>query len=181
MRCRSRDAARFTARFTARFLAQMTRAIPLALFAVGCGSAAEQASSQAAADSAAAVTVEAPRPVAEVALRAALEQTLQGPAPSATNDSWFSATTAGALRTVSVDAAGHAVVDFVDLQALIPNAGSSAGSAVLLDELNATVFGVDGVQSVDYLMEGSCERFWEWLQYSCQTVHRTDNEPATRP
>jgi hypothetical protein len=80
--------------------------------------------------------------------------------------------TATVLRSVAVDPAGHATVDFHDLPSLIPNASSSAGSTLLLEELNATVFGVAGVQSVDYEVEGSCERFWEWLQYSCQTVTR---------
>ena len=45
---------------------------------------------------------------------------------------------------------------------------------MFLEDLNSTVFGVNGVLSVDYLMEGRCERFWEWLQYSCQTVHRLE-------
>jgi hypothetical protein len=43
---------------------------------------------------------------------------------------------------------------------------------MLLDELNATVFGVAAVRSVDYLIEGRCERFWEWLQRGCQAVPR---------
>jgi hypothetical protein len=63
-------------------------------------------------------------------------------------------------------------VDFEDLRALIPNASSSAGSALLLEELNTAVFSVEGVRSVDYLIEGSCDRFWEWLQYGCQTIDR---------
>ena len=56
--------------------------------------------------------------------------------------SWFSSRTAGALRSESIDSVGHAVVDFEDLRPLIPNASSSAGSEMLLQELNAAVFGV---------------------------------------
>lgn len=78
---------------------------------------------------------------------------------------WFSAETADVLRAVEVDSAGHAVVEFTDLRDVIPNASSSAGSAMLLGELNAAVFAVDGVSSVEYRMDGSCELFGEWLQY----------------
>jgi hypothetical protein len=106
-------------------------------------------------------------------LRAALEQLLRGPSdPQPEVYSWFSSATADALRSVSVDSAGHATVDFEDLRALIPNASSSAGSAMLLEELNTSVFSVEGVRSVDYLIDGRCERFWEWLQYGCHTIYR---------
>jgi len=107
-----------------------------------------------------------------VALRSAVEALLRGDAESVTAGSWFSSSTAGALRTVSVDSVGHAIVDFEDLRTLIPNASSSAGSEMLLNELNAAVFSVDAVRSVDYLIEGRCELFWEWLQRGCQTVPR---------
>ena len=112
---------------------------------------------------------------ASATLRTALEHLLRGPtaAPGAGDrPSWFSATTAGALRTVMVDSAGHAIVDFHDLRPLIPNASSSAGSALLLDELNTTVFQFPDLRSVEYRMEGSCEAFWEWLQFGCQKVLR---------
>lgn len=152
----------------------------IALAAISCDTADEvdpghvtADSARAGAPAATATTSEAVDPSPADTLRAALEHMLRGPSdPQPEEHSWFSAATADALRSVSVDAAGHATVDFEDLRALIPNASSSAGSAMLLAELNATVFGVEGVRSVDYLMEGSCERFWEWLQYGCQTIHR---------
>ncbi|MEX1181844.1 MAG: GerMN domain-containing protein [Gemmatimonadota bacterium] len=108
-------------------------------------------------------------------LRVALERMLRGPAADAQvggAQTWFSDETAGALRSVAVDSIGHAIVDFHDLRPLIPNASSSAGSAMLLEELNATVFGAGDIRSVEYRMDGSCDAFWEWLQYSCQTVTR---------
>jgi hypothetical protein len=112
-------------------------------------------------------------PTTEGMLRAAVEQLLRGPSePRPDVHSWFSSATTGALRSVSLDSAGHATVDFEDLRVLIPNASSSAGSALLLEELNASVFSVEGVRSVDYLIDGGCERFWEWLQYGCHTIHR---------
>ena len=106
-------------------------------------------------------------------LRAALEQLVRGDASLADSaSSWFSAATAEAIRAVSVDSAGHAVVDFHDLRTMIPNASSSAGSTALLEELNAAVFSVPAIASVEYRMNGSCDLFWEWLQYGCRTVMR---------
>lgn len=137
----------------------------VALSVIGCGSEPRQA------------VPDATGP--EVALRVAVEQMLRGQTEPASESSWFSSTTAGALRSVSVDSAGHAIVDFEDLRALIPNASSSAGSEMLLNELNATVFRVDAVRSVDYLIDGQCERFWEWLQYDCRTVMRSEAKAAT--
>ncbi len=120
------------------------------------------------------------RPVRTSADRlvAALTWLLQGPTPEERDaglTSWFSSATVGALRSATVDADGHAVVDFRDLPALIPSASSSTGSTMLLLELDRTVFGVPGVRSVEYRLGGSCERFWNWLQYDCHTVERPGN------
>jgi hypothetical protein len=119
----------------------------------------------------------APAPPPDGELRAVLERLLRGPdepAPAGEATSWFSAETAGALRSVAVDADGNATVDFRDLRTTIPNASSSAGSRMLLDELNAAVFSVAGIASVQYTMDGSCDLFWEWLQYGCTTVTRAE-------
>ena len=111
------------------------------------------------------------------ALRAALEALLAGPTAeerAAGIESWFSDVTAGALRDARIDSAGRAVVDFEDLRARIPNASSSTGSRLLLVELNGTVFQFPEIDSIEYRMEGSCDAFWDWLQYGCQTVGRSD-------
>jgi hypothetical protein len=52
--------------------------------------------------------------------------------------SWFSAETAGSIRSVAVDASGRAAVDFHDLRPLIPNASTAAGGRLLLSDLNGT-------------------------------------------
>jgi hypothetical protein len=57
------------------------------------------------------------------------------------------------------------VVDFHDLRTVIPNASTSAGSGMLLAQLDATVFQFDSVSSVVYRIEGDCEAFNEWLQF----------------
>lgn len=114
-------------------------------------------------------------PADSVGLKTALEQLLQGPTAEERDDgvdSWFSEATAGALRSVTVDSAGRAVVDFRNLPSLIPSASSSAGSEMLLQQLNGTVFRFPEIESVEYRVEGSCERFWEWLQYECRVVER---------
>ena len=121
----------------------------------------------------------APQPdrAAEEALRAALAARVRGAAArvDSTEFSWFSEATANAIRSTTVDERGHAVIDLVDLRALLPNASSSAGSEALLRELNATVFAVEGVHSVEYRMAGSCELLGEWLQYGrCLTFTRDD-------
>jgi hypothetical protein len=107
-------------------------------------------------------------------LETSLELLLRGPTAAerrAGLTSWFSDATAGALRSVTVRG-DTAVVNLADLRALIPNASSSAGSAMLLRELNATVFQDPAIRAVEYRMEGSCAAFWEWLQYGCRIVSR---------
>jgi spore germination protein GerM len=123
-----------------------------------------------------AVTREVPR--TEAVLRAALEELLRGPTPdeqAAGLFSWFSEETAGMLNRVAVDGEGKAVVDFRDFRATIPNASTSAGSAVLLGELNNTVFQFGSVRSVEYRIDGSCEAFWNFLQRSCGVVQAPDS------
>lgn len=109
-------------------------------------------------------------------LRAALRVLLRGPIEDEEArglTSFFSEATAGALRTVELDD-GRAVVEFDDLSEAATGASSSAGSRALLDELGATVFEIGSVRSVEYRMEESCERFWNWLQRPCRVVPRPE-------
>ena len=85
--------------------------------------------------------------------------------------SWFSDETARALGSTALRD-GFLVVDFRGLDALIPGAGSSAGSEQLLTALDSTVFQFEAVDSVEYRLDGSCQAFWEWLQRSCAVVRR---------
>jgi hypothetical protein len=109
-------------------------------------------------------------------LRAALEELLAGPsdqerASGAT--SWFSEDTAGLLVDVALRD-GLATVDLGDLPSVIPNASTSAGSMILLEELDATVFQFRTVDAVVYRLDGDCEAFNEWLQFGgCEPRTRT--------
>src|SRR5690606_12686103 len=82
-------------------------------------------------------------PATHELLRAAILELLKGPTPEERADgitSFFSDRTAGMLNDATVDERGHAVVDLKDLRPVIPNASTSAGSTILLGELNSTVF-----------------------------------------
>lgn len=118
-------------------------------------------------------------------LEAALRELLRGPTPEERDDglsSWFSPETAEALRSVTLNEQGDAVVDFRNLASLIPAASSSAGSGMLLGELNATVFQHPEVRTVEYRLDGSCEAFWNWLQYDCQILTREEvGHPSWQP
>jgi hypothetical protein len=63
-------------------------------------------------------------------------------------------------------------VDFGDLPAVIPSASSSAGSELLLRELNSTLFHFPEIARIEYTVNGRCEAFWNWLQYDCELVTR---------
>lgn len=119
--------------------------------------------------------VRRPGAIDSPALRTAMQWLVRGPTSeerASGIQSWFSDGTAGALKSVAVDSAGSASVDFEDLRRLIPNASSSAGSAMLLQELQGTVFQFPEIRSVEFRILGSCDLFWEWLQQGCQVVPR---------
>jgi hypothetical protein len=101
-------------------------------------------------------------------LRAALQSLLAGPTAAeraAGLTSWFSDQTSGMLQNVVIDPQGTATVDFGDLRTVIPNASASAGSKLLLSQLDATVFQFPTVKAAIYRINGSCTDFTEWLQY----------------
>ena len=116
------------------------------------------------------VAVQRAVPSSRGVLRASLDALVAGPGDTGLI-SWFSSATASIVRSVDIDA-GHAVVDFVDLRPVIPNASASAGSALLLTQLDATVFAIRSIRSVEYRMDGSCEEFGEWVQIGCTVQPR---------
>jgi hypothetical protein len=111
-------------------------------------------------------------PATEAVLRTSLQLLLAGPTTAereAGYDSWFSDTTADLLDGVEIED-GVAVIDFGDLPAVIPNASTSAGSQMLLSQLDATVFQFPTVTSARYQIGGDCEVWSGWLQVdSCES------------
>ncbi len=143
----------------------------LALAVAGCENAAERSDEP--------VEQTQPQPQQpQEQLEAELQQLVRGEHAGALADgeSWFSPQTAHVLKSATIDSAGHAVVDFADLRPLIGNASSSAGSTILLNDLNTAVFSIPQIQSAEYRMEGSCDLFGEWLQYGCLRITRTEYE-----
>ena len=111
-------------------------------------------------------------------VRTTFKELLKGPTDAekaAGLISWFSGATAGAITGVA-GVGGEYTVDFTGLNMLIPNASTSAGSQMLMSQLNSTVFQFDFVQSVGYTLDGNCAAFWEWLQMGCHTVSRAEWE-----
>jgi spore germination protein GerM len=78
---------------------------------------------------------------------------------------WFSARTAGKLRSVRITA-GVAYIDFADFRKIIPNASSSCGSSLLLAQLNRTATQFPTVTRAVYSFNGSRAAFYNWLQYA---------------
>jgi spore germination protein GerM len=109
-------------------------------------------------------------------LTATLTELVKGPTDAekaAGLTSWFSPATADAVAAVSGGGSEYSV-DFDGLNALIPNASTSAGSRMLLSQLNSTVFQFDFIQTVHYSVNGDCAKFWEWLQMGCHPVTRAE-------
>jgi hypothetical protein len=76
---------------------------------------------------------------------------------------WFSAETAGHLRSVRV-ARGVAYIDFGNLAVHIPNASTSCGSTLLFAQLERTATQFSSVDRTIYSFDGSRGAFYGWLQ-----------------
>lgn len=120
-------------------------------------------------DCGATAPVERALPAGTEIIASALEALVAGPTAEETADgasSFFSAATAGSLRSATLDE-GLLLVDFVGLDTLIPNASTSCGSELLLAELTRTTLQFAEVERVRFQLDGSCDRFYEWLQREC--------------
>jgi len=100
-------------------------------------------------------------------LTGAVEALLAGPTEQERAEGyggWFSEETAGYLNSATIDADGIAHVDFRDFSALLNNASTSCGSAILLSQLDSTVLQFPAVTSVRYSFDGDETAFYSWLQ-----------------
>ena len=106
------------------------------------------------------------RVIASAVLTGAMRALLDGPTAGERRrgyGGWFSAKTAGFLRSIRITG-GVASVDFRDFSRVIPNASSSCGSASLLAQLNRTATQFLTVKRAIYSFAGSRRAFYEWLQ-----------------
>ena len=99
-------------------------------------------------------------------LKGAMQALLAGPTKAERArgyGGWFSAATAGSLRSVRLSR-GTAYVDFRDFASRIPNASTSCGSALLLAQLDRTAKQFATVERTVYSFNGSRHAFYDWLQ-----------------
>ena len=99
-------------------------------------------------------------------LRGAMQALLAGPTQverARGYGGWFSATTAGHLRSVRISH-GIAHVDFRNFAAHVPNASTSCGSTLLLAQLDRTAKQFPTVTRTVYSFDGSRHAVYEWLQ-----------------
>jgi len=82
---------------------------------------------------------------------------------------WFSAKTAGRLRSVRITS-GVAFIDFRSFARDIPNASTSCGSALVLAQLDRTAKQFPTVKRAIYSFDGSRHAFYEWLQRGAPEV-----------
>jgi sporulation and spore germination protein len=114
-------------------------------------------------------TVESP-----ALLKGAMQALLTGPTKAERGrgyGGWFSANTAGHLRSVRI-LRGVAFIDFRTFARDIPNASTSCGSALLLAQLDRTAKQFATVERAVYSFDGSRRAFYEWLQRRAPEVDR---------
>lgn len=108
-------------------------------------------------------------------LQVALGELVEGPTPAerrAGLTSAFSKDTAGILLRVELRGR-RAVVDFRDFRSERPEWSTSYGGSIFLMQLSRTVFQFQRVRSAQFRIEGSCRRFWVFLEVvECEGVHR---------
>ncbi|NNC79167.1 MAG: GerMN domain-containing protein [Acidimicrobiales bacterium] len=107
-------------------------------------------------------------------IRAAFDELVHGPTAEeqlAGAGSFFGEGTVGMVRSTWLDD-GSLVVDLEDRRTDLANASTSCGSAAFLSELTQTAFQFPEVETVQFTMGGSCNRFMNFLQGECTNFHR---------
>jgi len=110
-------------------------------------------------------------------IEATLRELLAGPSDEERAmgfSSFFSTESADALASIALDGS-RLTVDFNDA-ILIGNASTSTGGMYFLAELQANLFQFPEVDSIEFRLNGSCDDFFMWLQYGCETLTRAQWE-----
>lgn len=135
-------------------------------------------------DCTATAPVERAVPLSADVAKTALEQLFSGPTEderTAGHDSWFSAATADILISLRIDG-DTAYLNLKDIRPIIPNAGTSCGSQMLLSQIEKTLQSNAPVVKVVYAIEGDPEAFYEWVQIGCdETINNCDPAPFANP
>lgn len=116
-------------------------------------------------------------------LQLALAELVRGPTRAerrAGYTSAFSRETAGVLMRVELRGR-RAVVDFEDIRREHGEWSTSYGGSVFLIQLTRTIFQFRRVRSILFRIDGSCERFWTFMQAGgCEVVHRRGQGAGVR-
>jgi spore germination protein GerM len=108
-------------------------------------------------------------------MQIALAGLVRGPTPHERRAGYTSAFSPGTAEVVlRTELRGRrAVVDFGDFRREHGEWGTSYGGSVFLTQLTRTIFQFRRVRSILFRIDGSCERFWTFLQAGgCEIVHR---------
>ncbi|HYN32916.1 MAG TPA: GerMN domain-containing protein [Ilumatobacteraceae bacterium] len=92
--------------------------------------------------------------------------------------SWFSADTADALRSVEI-VDGTAYIDFDDFRISLSAATTSCGSAIFMKQLERTIEQFPNVERTLYSFDGDVEAFYEWIQYGSPPNYSTPTPSTT--
>ncbi|MFH1841181.1 MAG: GerMN domain-containing protein [Candidatus Nealsonbacteria bacterium] len=110
--------------------------------------------------------------------KAALQELFKGPTEQELNQgyvSWFSEKTEDILISVKVEN-DTAYLNIKDVRQIIPNAGTSCGSAQFLAEVKTTLKQFSTVSKVIFAIEGIPFNFYEWIQIGCSEDNDYCNE-----
>jgi spore germination protein GerM len=104
---------------------------------------------------------------------AALRNLFRGPSSRERSEgyrSFFSASTAGLLRRVRIEAK-TAYLDLNDMRHILSGATSSCGSAELQAQVERTLLQFPTVERVIYAIEGDPRTFYEWMNEPCSQAN----------
>lgn len=107
-------------------------------------------------------------------LQVALDELVRGTTRTERRSGYTSAftrDTAGVIRRAELRGR-RAVVDFRDFRDEQGQWGTSYGGSVFLMQVSRTIFQFERVRSALLRIDGSCRRFWEFLQMRCEVLRR---------
>jgi spore germination protein GerM len=111
----------------------------------------------------------------EAQIENAIQQVMKGPSNKEIEEGFtsiFNEETSDVLRGIELQDSGHLIVNFA---AFIPNGSTTTGSFYMMEPLNNTISQFEEVQTIEYQYNGSCEKFFDWLQVGQCMYYEADN------